>query len=220
MDPRFQTSFIPKKPVLNSTGSASKTINLFTLIGTLLFIMTVALAVGVYFYNSFVIKQIVESKKTLELAKDAFNPDLINKIVGLNKKIEASRGLLSGHLAMSYYFDTIGRLTLKNVRFRDFAFEFLSKDKVTLSMKGQAQSFESVALQSDALNAEKTLKDAVISSFALNSDGTVSFDVTASIVPTSVIYQDIIKAQNQNIEATKEIPEEETEVVNTELINP
>ena len=111
MDPRFQTSFIPKKPLVGGASTPSKTINLFALIATLIFIATLTLAVGVFFYNRLVIGQINENKATLERAKGAFEPDLINKIVRLDDRIGVAEGLLNEHLATSYFFDIIERAT-------------------------------------------------------------------------------------------------------------
>lgn len=201
MDPRFQTSFIPKKPVMGSSSSPTKTINLFALIATLIFIATIALAISVFFYNSLIVKQITDAKTTLDRAKGAFEPDLINKIVRLDTRIGVAQTLLANHLATSYFFDIIERVTLKTVRFKDFSFEYLAKDKVLVSMKGQAQSFTSVALESDALNAEKTLKDTIISDLALDAIGTVSFNVVTTVDSSSVIFKDILK-QTASLQST------------------
>lgn len=195
MDPRFQTSFIPKKPLISTTKPSSKTINLFALVATLIFVSTIALAVGVYFYNNLLLSQITDSKATLERAKGAFEPDTINKIVRLDNRINVAEGLLNNHIASSYLFDVISRVTLKTVRFKNLNYQYLAKDKILVDMKGQAQSFTSVALESDALNAEKALKNPVIGDLALDALGTVSFSVTATIDPTAIVYKDVIKSK-------------------------
>jgi hypothetical protein len=202
MDPRFQTSFIPKKPLISNSKPVSRTINLFGLIATLVFIATVGLAVSVFFYDRLIVNQIIESKATLERAKGAFEPELINKIVRLDTKIGVAKGLLSDHLSASHFFDIVSKITLKTVRFKSYSFGFLAKDKIVLSMKGQAQSFTAVALQSDALNAEKSLKDTVISDLSLDAIGTISFTVVANIDPAVVLSQEIIKASDRSQSTT------------------
>lgn len=201
MDPRFQTSFIPKKPLISTSQAPTKIINLFALIATLIFISTLALAGGVYFYDNLLLTQIDESKATLERAKNAFEPDTINKIIRLDTRIGVAQGLLNEHLATSYLFDIISASTLKTIRFKNFSFQYLAKDKILVSMKGQAQSFTSVALESDTLNKIKNLKDTIISDLALDSSGTVSFLVTTTVDPSAIVYKDIIR-KNTTVDST------------------
>ena len=60
MDQNFQTSFIPKKPIVEERSSPSRPIGFLTIISIFVF-FTMALSVGgVYFYKSILAKQITE----------------------------------------------------------------------------------------------------------------------------------------------------------------
>jgi len=189
MDPRFQTSFIPKKPIVSTPGRAASPINLFSLLTTIIFIVAVALSGGVFFYKQLTAKQIAQSKADFERAKSAFEPDIVNQIVRLDTRIETGKKLLSSHLAVTPLFEYLSTITLKNVRFKDFNFVYLAKDKIQVSMKGQAQSYASVALQSDLLNAQKNLKNTLIGDLALETSGLVAFTVSTVIDPTIFMYE-------------------------------
>jgi len=182
MDPRFQTSFIPKKPIVAQVRSSSPSpVNVFTLIATVLFIGAVALSGGVFFYKTLLAKQIESDKETLARARDAFDPNLIAKIVRLDTRIETARKLLASHISVNPLFEFISSITLQSVRFKDFGFSYAGPDKVQVTMTGEARSYASVALQSDVLNEQDTFQEVTISDMSLGSSGTISFNVTALV---------------------------------------
>jgi hypothetical protein len=188
MDPQFQRSFIPKKPITATPQVSSSTISLFSLLSTILFIIVLALAGGVFFYNNLLQKQIDTDKTSLDRAKGAFEPDLINQIIRLDSRIEIGKQLVNSHIAVTPLFNFLSTVTLKSVRFSDFTFTYLAADKILVSMKGQAQSYAAVALESDKLNAQKQLKNTLLSDMTLEPQGTVSFSVITTIDPTLLSY--------------------------------
>ncbi len=188
MDPRFQTSFIPKKPIATESQSRVKTVNLFVLTATIIFLVAMSATGATFFYERLVRSQIEQDKESLNKAREAFDPELINKIVRLDNRINTSKKLLEDHIAASYFFDLLEKTTLKTVRFKDFSIEYLSKDKITVSMKGQAQGFVAVALQSDKFSSDSLFKNTIIGDIALEPAGTVSFSVISSVDPSVLSY--------------------------------
>lgn len=186
MDQRFQTSFIPKKPIVSTTENKAVSVNLFVLLSTIIFILSISLAGSAYAYKSFLEKDLVSKKSDLSTAQKQFEPELIKKLARLDSRITVAESLIKNHLYPSSVFDLISQTTLKTVRFKDFSFAYAGKDKVAVSMKGQAQSFASVALQADAFGEQKLFKNAVISDFSLDQTGTVSFSFSG-IVDASVL---------------------------------
>jgi hypothetical protein len=189
MDPRFQTSFVPKKPVITqAVVSRSSNIDLFSLIAIVLFILSLALAGGIFFWKSLIVKDIDVKKATLERARDAFEPDLIKKIIRLDSRIESGEKLLASHVSVTRLFDVLSTITLRGVRFRDFNFSYLAEDKIEVGMKGQAQSFAAVAIQSDFFNQQKYLKNTMVGDLALEPSGLISFSVRTTVDPSLVSY--------------------------------
>ena len=209
MDPQFKTSFIPKKPIVAPAGGyrASSTINLFSLLAVTLFIIALVLSGAAFFYKSLLAKQIQSNKATLERAKGAFDPELIERIIKLDSRIETSKKLLSEHLALSPFFDFLATVTLQTVRFRDFSFSYLAKDKIKVEMKGQAESYASIALESDLLNSQKYLNGVVVGDMALEPSGLVSFKVEAPVNPALISYSASIAEQTPaRSESVPDIP--------------
>lgn len=190
MDPRLQTSFIPKKPITATAVSHSpRTINLLSLIATILFIISIALAVAVFLYQNLLLKQIESDKASLDRAQGAFEPELIQQIIRLDSRIETGKTLLKSHLAITPFFDLLASVTLKSVRFRDFSFSYLAPDKILVTMKGQAQNYAAVALESDLLNQQKYLSNTVLGDLALEPTGTIAFTVSTTLNPALVSYK-------------------------------
>lgn len=169
-------------------SSAPAAINLFALIATILFILALALSGGAFFYKSLLVKQIEERKASFDLAKEAFDPAFIQQVTRLDSRIETSKKLFSTHVSATPLFDFLSKITLRSVRFRDFSFAYLAPDQIQVEMKGQAQGYASVALQSDILNSQKYLKNTIIGDMTLESAGTVSFSVSTTIDPTLLLY--------------------------------
>jgi hypothetical protein len=181
MDPKFQTSFIPKKPIVGGANRNSSPINLFTLLGTVVFIAALAMSGGAFFYQKILVKQIEKNQADLNRAKDDFDPETINAIVRFDARAQTGKKLLESHIAVTPIFDFISQITLESVRFRDFEFTYISPTDIEVEMKGLAQSYTSVALQSDILNEQKNLKETIISDMSLESTGNVAFNVSTKL---------------------------------------
>lgn len=188
MDPRFQSSFIPKKPIIAQQSSIPSTINLFALIATVIFMLALASSAGAFFYKKLLVTQIEDRETSFVRAQEAFEPALIQQVTRLDSRIETSKKLLASHVAVTPLFEAISRDTLRTVRFRDFSYTYASPNQITLQMKGQAQNYASVALQSDMFNSRTYLKNLAIGDMTLEPSGTVAFSVSATVDASLLSY--------------------------------
>ncbi len=191
MEQNFQTSFIPKKPMVKENAVSARPIGIF-LIASLLVLFTVLIATGgLYFYKGVVMKSIADMEKTLTLAKSRFEPAKIAELQVLDKRLKASSEILSKHIAITPIFKILGDITMKTVRFTKFSYD-LENDKdiiVNIKMSGIAIGYRSVALQSDLFAKNKNLIDPVFSNLALDDKGNVLFDLEFSVDPSFVNYK-------------------------------
>ncbi|MDD5068813.1 MAG: hypothetical protein PHN89_04425, partial [Candidatus Pacebacteria bacterium] len=151
MDPKLQTSFIPKK-ALNDGAVVSRGINLVSLIVAIIFIITLATSAGVYFYSGVLDKQIDKETKTLKANEDALELPTLEQYIRLDTRIEAAKQILHNHVAVTPIFDTLQKTVLKSIQFSDLTLTFAGPDKITLAMKGQTLNYGSIAFQSDILS--------------------------------------------------------------------
>ena len=73
MEQNFQTSFIPKKPMIEERAVASRPISLFTVISIFIFFTVIIATGGLYFYNVILTKNIAQMENDLNLAKIVLN---------------------------------------------------------------------------------------------------------------------------------------------------
>lgn len=195
-EPKTHTSFIPKKsltaPVRKARGSSIGVFFLFTLV---IFIGAIALAVGVFLYQQFIIKSIEQKSASLARASAAFEPSIIQEISRLDIRINSAKEILSDHKAISSFFGLLEALTLESVRFENLEYRTDEGGKTNISMRGRARNFSSVALQSDIFGQNKFIQEPIFSDLNLDKKGGVVFSFSAFIDPRLISYENTILSQ-------------------------
>ena len=198
MEQNFQTSFIPKKPIIEERALVARPTSFLTIISILIFFVTLLASGGLYFYKGIEIKNIAKMENELNLAKNRFEPNKIVQLQVLDKRLRASTEILGKHIAISPIFKALQLITMKTVQYTRFSYE-LSTDKdpiVKVKMNGLALGYRSVALQSDLYTANKYLIDPVFSNLSLDDRGNVLFDLDFSVDPSFVDYKQMLLTQN------------------------
>lgn len=188
----FQTSFIPKKPLAEerAPAQAAPKRGLLSLIAGIVFFATIAAAGGVYLYRASLASQVAELSASLDRARSAFEPSLVETLQTLDKRLTAAKEVLANHVTISPIFQSLEDLTLKSVRFTKFTYAIPEDTKLlTVTMTGTARSYTSIALQSDMLGRNKYFQDVVFSNLQLDSAGNVGFDLEFTVDPSYVNYK-------------------------------
>lgn len=211
MDTKFQTSFIPKKPILmdqkvtHHSGSTS----IFMFVSVLIFIFSMAGAVFSVIWKDVQTKQQTQYANDLKKAEARFDIATIEKLKNASVKIETANELLKNHLAVSEIFNIISLLTADGIRFTSFEFSPPSKSNdpnatdssggAKISMKGIGSSFSAIAWQSDVFGksakfgTNKVIKNPILTDLQLDpTTGNVAFSFTASINPSDLSYEKIL----------------------------
>ena len=186
MAEQFQTSFIPKKVVEQKSSHVSM-VGIFLTISIVLLVISLASVGGVLLYEKYLTSALASKKEDLQQQREAFAPELIRDMERLDRKLALSQKLLKGHVSVTGIFELLQDLTLKTVRFTNLSYS-QNEEGITITLKGEGQSFTSVALQSDEFGKSSFLSEAVFSSFQLNERGNVNFSVTAMVNPSVVSF--------------------------------
>ncbi len=185
MDPQAGGSLIPKRPVVETRRGGG---GIFFALGLLLFIASIAAAGAVFAYQNFLQTSLDGKKESLAKTEEAFEPDVIETLVRTDKRIGNVQTLVGKHVAPSALFALLGELTLTSVRYDSFDFVRDDDGTAQVSLVGEADSFSSVALQSDQFGASKHLSNVVFSNIAINPSGRVDFTVEATASPSFISY--------------------------------
>jgi hypothetical protein len=198
MEPNFQTSFIPKKPIVEERATASKPVGLFTIFSLFILFAVLLGSIGLFFYKGILTKDISKMENDLNLAKNRFEPSKITELQVLDKRLRASSEILSHHIAISPVFQALQLLTMKTVRYTKFSYDLGGERnaKVVIKMSGLAIGYRSIALQSDLFAQNKNLIDPVFSNLTLDDKGNVLFDLEFSVDPSFVDYKQMLLTQS------------------------
>lgn len=198
METKYQTSFIPKKPVSTVERSNSLGMNLFLLVSIVVFLISLGLAGYVFLSKQFLIGKITADQTAIETNKTGLVSDsvTIESLILLNSRTKVAKTLLGKHVAVSPIFNFLQQGTLKSVRFSNFSFSASGKDAsgsnvVSVQMSGRAKDWETVASQADEFGKsewKKIISAPKISNLSLNADGSVSFLFSAFVVSDFLIY--------------------------------
>jgi hypothetical protein len=147
MDPKFQSSFIPKAPVVgNNVVEKKETTSFFGIFA--MFVFSVALlALG----GAFAFKKITESsirdlETELAEAEASVDKPSIDNLIAFDKRIKAMKEIIYSHVAVSGYLAMLEDSTVSNVEFKTLKYSTPdSRGNITITMDGRAGSYGAVA---------------------------------------------------------------------------
>jgi hypothetical protein len=215
MEQNFQTSFIPKKPIIKERPVSSRPIG-FSMVVTIFILFAVLLTAGaLYLYKANTAKKLEQMKNDLNLAQNRFEPSKITQLQVLDRRLKASSEILAGHIAISPIFKALQDITMKSVRYTNFSYDVgIEKNApVLVKMSGMAVGYRSVALQSDLYAGNKNFIDPVFSNLSLDSDGNVIFNLEFSVDRSFVDYKNTILTESEDtINIPIPLPSEERDL--------
>ena len=195
MEPKFQTSFIPKRPVMDNPKSALpvvKTTNIFSVAANLIFVLTLLASAGLFGYKYLLIKQITDADRQLNAAREAFEADKVEDLLDASTRITTTKNLLEKHFVVSEILVLMQQLTVKNMRFDEFNFKN-KNGSPTLEMIGEGSTYNAIAEQSDTFNQNGFFKNQTFNDFSLTDTGTVRAKYLTNLSPELISYKKLIE---------------------------
>lgn len=202
MDQNFQTSFIPKKPMVRETYTPPRSIGLLTIISLFLLFAIVLASGGLYFYKGVMKKNLENMKNNLVLAQNRFEPEKIKELQTLDKRLNAANQVLSKHIAISPIFQALQAVTMKSVRYTKFSYDLGQENnsRINVKMSGVTLGYSFLALQSDLFAKNKNFIDPVFSNLSLADNGNVAFDLDFYVDPSFVDYKLMLLTNSKQTE--------------------
>ncbi len=186
----FQTTFIPKKPIGESAlpkqpQQRNPSVGIFTMIATLLFILSIVASGGIYFYNKLLTSNIDAMRESLAAAEDRIEQGFIVELQDLDKRLRNANQIISQHIALSPFFRFLEDNTLKSIQYDSFDFSF-QEGRPVATITGRSRQYRAIAEQSISFGESSLIETHVFSNFALTQQGQVSFNL--KIVPSGDLY--------------------------------
>ena len=193
MDPKgIQTSFIPKKTLVQKSfdSKSGDFATIFLIISIIIFI-TSGLVYGLlYFWSSRLDTQLKKLEADLVIQKDNLQSEIVlfEDLVRFDKKLKVATTLLNQHTTIRPFFQLLSDNTLKTVRFKNLSYKMLDTGGAEVKMSGEAKSFNSIALQSNAFASTKAMSNIVFSGLNTGRDNTVIFDFSTNVKDLTTSY--------------------------------
>ena len=204
MDPKFQTSFIPKRSVDSGTISSSfspvsvrQNMDMLTSIAVLVFAVSVLTLGGFFGYKYYLNKQIVQIGTEIDAARAAFQPEKIRELIDANARLISVSLLLDKHVAVSQALSLMQNLIVKKMRFVNLSYS----DKGIspgLLIKGQVESYNALASQQEIFSQNESIKNPKFFNFNLDQNGYIDFEFSGSLNKNSVNYSKIVQGDISN----------------------
>lgn len=191
MEPKFTTSFIPKKQVSanSSVGSSvGATLSFSTLLSAVIIVAVLLFSIGLFLFRLTLESSIEQQYATLQRVGESFDQNFIGQATRLNKRIGSAQKILDNHLAPSAIFELLEEFTLQTISFKSFEFSDNVDGKIIVKGSGEGDSFASVVLQSDEFGKTGFMRDVLFSDLQPNSAGNVNFTFEATLDPDLVLY--------------------------------
>lgn len=197
MEPKFQSSFIPKGPLAATTTGPNlvrrpgeRTI--LGLFGLIFFIVSVLGAAAVFGYKYYLKGRIESMQTELETVRAALDSGEIQELTRLHDRIVSTKELLAKHVVLTPFFESLEISAPRLVRFNDFRYT-VSAEGIEVAMRGESRGYGALALQADIFNKSKFFKDPIFSDLSLSSKGDVMFSFRGVLDPTLVSYTRMIE---------------------------
>jgi hypothetical protein len=212
MEPKFQTSFIPKKVLTGGSGGVLPVIpstNIFSTIASTLFVVTLVVSAGVYGYTIFLKQQIAQADRDLVASRAAFEPETLHNLITVSSRIMSAQTLLNQHVVISALFNLLEATTVKKVKFSNFSYQ-LKNNVPSISMEIDSEGYNALAYQSQIFSQNPYIKNPSFSNFELGDNGTVKAKFQATLDPSLISYKHIMESlqSQQSQSVTPSVPQD------------
>lgn len=218
MEQEFRTTFIPKKPIVQTTvsssGPVSKPVGIVFVVSLLIFIVSIALGGGVYLYKSYTQQQVDELAVSLNKVQKNLDPNAIKEFSVMDKRLRNSEVLLNQHRVIFPVFNVLGATTLPTVRYTKLDVSYGESGDLQVNLSGESDGYRSIALQSQALAQNADLQDTIFSNFVVTPKGRVSFDLAFTVPKSDLAFTKNITAAD--IQQLSEIETPQVEELTTD----
>jgi hypothetical protein len=193
MEPQFQKTFIPKKPIasaapVSTRQAVKKKKNFFGFISLIAFFAALLVAGGVFGYQQLIGRQMVAMKEELSRAVAELQDNFLARMITLDNRLKSAKEILSKHTATTPLFALIGQLTLPSVQFTEFTFAGDPNGTMNIDMRGTAPTYAAVALQSDIFAESPHLISPIFYDIGVNENGRIIFGFRAQVRTQSLLF--------------------------------
>ncbi len=195
MEPRFQTSFIPKKATGNDfeRAAAKDDTDIFSLTATIVFLATAVLFGGLFGYRMLLVKQIAQADSEINAAREAIQPEKIKELIEANFRIKSSLALLENHVVTTKLLKILGDSTIQKLRFESLEYKYIV-GAPTIKIRSEVLTYNAFAVQQDVISKNEFFKNSTFTNIALGENGNIKYEFSSLVGRDVVSYKKAIES--------------------------
>ncbi len=168
--------------------------NFFGVLATIVFLLSLLSAGGVFAYKKIVENQIVALGGEIQTAEGSLDKAGIENLSNFDKRIKAIKTLIHDHVAVSGYLKMLEASTVSNIEFKSLKYSApAAKGQISITMDGRAGSYAAVAEEEAILLKNPDTISATFDNLSLNKDsGGVSFVLKGSFKGKLVNFSELM----------------------------
>jgi hypothetical protein len=187
--PTIPTSFVPRQQFAAPPPRPKRSgENIFLIASIGIFALALLAAGGTFAYEKYLESSRDAKEASIASKQQGIDSSTVAEFVALSNRLSAAQTILDNHVAVSQFFDLLEGLTLQSVSITALTLHVADDRTATLSIAGNAKTFNALASESAAFAQQPLIKHAIFSGLNAGKDGTVSFTVTADL-DSSLIKQ-------------------------------
>jgi hypothetical protein len=199
MTPQQQsTVFIPKPQGARKARSSAKSSFLW-MIPEMLLVLLLISAIGSMGYVYLLQQRQAVLQDSLEKIPSQIDAAFLDELETFDTRLQAASNLLNRHIIISPVFRVLQDRTLQKVRYDEMSLTNSGPQQpMGIVLNGQAESYATIANQSDIFANDSMIQSHLFSDFALAEDGRISFRLEINLQPEAVLYlQNLAQADGQ-----------------------
>jgi hypothetical protein len=219
MEPKYNTSFIPKKFLGGNVGGSAGGTQFVQrrhvmgpgyYLSVLIFVIALIVSGGVFAYVKITQQNIEKLQTALELSTQSINVNEVESYIRLNKRLTNANTIVNKHVAVSEVFALLEERTLRDIRYGalDYTMEG-DGSAISMTVSGEAPDFQQVALQAKQFQSAELLKTPTVTNLAYGNDGEkglVEFTIQVGIDPRLVSFGSALQRTSRNQPRTQASP--------------
>ncbi|MEI7688586.1 MAG: hypothetical protein WCI91_00165 [Candidatus Nomurabacteria bacterium] len=199
MENSFQTSFIPKKPIVanSSASNSDNSISITMVVSIFILVVMLAATGGLYLYKNYLQNNKAVLSGNLKKIKDSFDKNTIANLETYDKTSSVAKQILENHIVLSPLFELINELTLSSIQYTKFDHKVVN-GVFSVNMSGIARDYKSIALQADVFSTPKgrMFQNVIFSNLTKDKNNNVTFNVEFDVDRALLSYSNNITNGN------------------------
>lgn len=188
LPPTIPTSFVPRAPRAGAQGPGSGFVGAFGFIAYGVLGIVFILAIGVFLYGRTLSSTQASMDTELADAVKGIDSATVEGFVRLRDRLSEGQKLLNEHVAFTGFFSSLEKTLPISVRFSTIRLSLEKGGAPMLEGSGVAKDFNALASVSAAFAEDGRIKSAIFSNITINTDGSVSFKLSALLDPKLVAF--------------------------------